>query len=119
MPITFDVEDNIAVAFVTGVLSVDELHGAQDRARDAFKHFGHINLLVYLDHFEGWEESEEWGDLAFSEEADRNFGKIAYVGDIKWKEPMFLFAFKDMRELKMEYFETKDKVDALHWLKED
>jgi stage II sporulation SpoAA-like protein len=51
----------------------------------------------FLEAFGGWEWRADWGDVTFMTEHSKDMGKIAIVGDEKWKDDAFAFTAKGFR----------------------
>ena len=48
-------------------------------------------MPVLAEEFSGWGKEGDWGDLTFMHEYDLYIGKIAIVGDEKWKDQILMF----------------------------
>ena len=117
MPIKFELEDDDVAAFrVTGKLQLEEFATAQQKCEDIIKRVGHIKILVLTENFEGWEESEGWGDWSFASRNDPYIKKIAIVVDEKWKDLIYLFSGKDLRPVPIEIFKPEKELQARKWL---
>jgi len=75
-----------------------------------------IRVLIILEHFEGWEHSEEWADVSFLMEHGNDIAKMAFVGDAKWKDQMLAFVGMPYRSTEMEFFATDQLAAARSWL---
>lgn len=87
-----------------------------DSALEGVKH-PHINVLVDLSEFEGWELRAAWDDLKIGLKYGSDFNKIAVYGNSKkWIE----YGIKiSSWFLSGEIREFQDKYGALAWLQVD
>ncbi len=75
-----------------------------------------ISLLVDATKFEGWSLQAAWDDLKLGLKHNKDFEKIAFVGNKSWQE--YSVKISNWFSLgTMEYFETIE--DALVWLSEE
>jgi hypothetical protein len=51
----------------------------------------------FLEAFGGWQWRADWVDVTFMTEHSKDMGKIAIVGDEKWKDDAFAFTAKGFR----------------------
>ena len=71
-----------------------------------------IRVLATLEDFQGWEKSEAWGDdLEFLFEHGDRVGRMALVGEDRWKDDALLFAGKGFRETAIEYFPSRKEAE--------
>jgi len=79
---------------------------------------GSISLYVELEDFEGWDTQAAWDDLHFGLQHDRDFKRIAIVGDKAWEHSAItlanFFIHTDMR-----YFGKDEAKAAWSWLEEE
>jgi len=68
------ITDRVHLITLSGVLTWAEFQAflAQTEARDSFAS-GQVRILIWLDHFAGWEAGEQWSDVSF-------FFKLDYQG---------------------------------------
>lgn len=117
MPIEWELENNnVALIKVSGQLGKNEFDEIQSVLEPIIQKLGEIKLLVLLQDFTGWESAEGWDDTSFTDRNDIYIKKYAIVGDIKWRDLVSLFTFKDFRSVPIEYFESRDEDKARHWL---
>jgi len=75
-----------------------------------------ISLLVDATKFEGWSLQAAWDDLKLGLKHNKDFEKIAFVGNKSWQE--YSVKISNWFSLgSMEYFETIE--EALVWLSEE
>ncbi len=101
---------------VTGRLKASELKQAQRAAIDIIKSEGKIRVLVYGENFQGWEKSDDWGDVSFQLKYDEHIEKIAIVGTEKWEDLVTAFLGKGLREVPMKYFSQTELAKARAWV---
>jgi hypothetical protein len=117
MAIQFAVENgNLGIFRVNGKLGVVELEAAQKEAEEVIKKEGDIRILVVLENFAGWEKAKGWGDISFPLQNDPYIKKIAIVGDAEWRDLVYAFTGKGLREVPIEYFEANREDAARQWL---
>jgi nucleotide-binding universal stress UspA family protein len=78
---------------------------------------GPLSLYIELEDFRGWEAKAAWDDLRFGMLHDRDFRRIAIIGDKSWEHSAIalanLFTRTDMR-----FFGKHDSAAAWAWLDE-
>lgn len=74
-----------------------------------------IDMLVFCQHFEGWELRAAWDDFKLGLKHGRKFRKIAIVGDKPWEKAVAKLGswFIDGD---MQFFE--DNSQAMRWLEQ-
>ena len=77
-----------------------------------------VRVLVLAGGFEGWEGSEEWGDVSFFMEHGDRIEKIAIVADRKWETDLMLFAAAGFRRAPVAFFTPDQASKARTWLTE-
>lgn len=104
---------------LTGKLTVHDFQELQALARLSLEQFGQFRVLVELEDFRGWSNESGWEGTSFLEEEGEGISKLAFVGDEKWKDEIFLFTGKPMYQTAIEFF-RHDQVDqAQAWLSEE
>ena len=89
---------------IHGKMSESDMTEAQQALVVAVGKFGRVRGLVILDDFEGWEDSEKWGDLTFQQEHDREIERIAVVGEERWRDEILAFLVAPFRSADVRYF---------------
>ena len=95
---------------------MDELEGAQKLCEALIETQGKIRILVVLESFEGWEKGKGWDDVSFTQRNDPFIKKMAIVGDAEWRDLVYAFTGKGLREVPIEYFEVNQEDAARQWL---
>jgi hypothetical protein len=107
-------DQRLLVVRINGILRRIEFEESQRAAAKMIREIGKLTALVLLDGFQGWERTEEWGDVSFLMEHDSDVAKIAIVGPEKWREEVLVFAGVGIRRSPVRYFSDSDTARA--WL---
>ncbi len=78
---------------------------------------GRISLYVELEDFQGWEAKAAWDDLHFGLQHDRDFRRIAIIGD-NTLEHVGVALANFFSNTEMRFFNRENSKDAWEWLKE-
>jgi len=119
MPVTIEREDDGVYRLdVTGMLHKADLDRVQrmlldDIGRDSD---AAVRLLVVLRDFNGWEPNASWNDLTFYVKHGDRLGRIAIVGDERWRGHALMFAAADLRKGPVEFFVQEQLPQARAWL---
>ncbi|HEY2920050.1 MAG TPA: STAS/SEC14 domain-containing protein [Candidatus Binatia bacterium] len=114
-----DASGPIMSAKISGELSKSEVAQMQAAAIEAIRRCGKISALFTLEDFRGWKREGDWSDISSMIELDKNIAKIAVVGDEKWKDLVYAFLAKGLRQASVEYFLPADLAKARAWLEAD
>ena len=112
----FNDRDKLATINIRGVLTREELDNVQSQCEQKIQQVGKIDILVIVVDFSGWHKEDGWEDLSFAERNDAHLGKIAIVGDLKWKDLVYAFTVKGLRPVDIEYFSNQQEIQARSWL---
>jgi hypothetical protein len=104
---------------VSDKLTVGEFRELQDLGKRSQECFGQFRVLIELDDFAGWSKETGWENLFFLTEKGSRISKIAFVGDEKWKDEVFMFMGKPLLKTEIEFFPTDQLAQAKAWLCED
>jgi hypothetical protein len=102
-----------------GKLMVRDFQELQAMARLSLEQFGQVRILVELEDFQGWSKETGWENSFFLEENGEGISKLAFVGDEKWKDEIFMFTGKPMRQISIEFFPLDQFNQAQAWLSEE
>jgi hypothetical protein len=117
MPITaIDASGPIISAKISGELGKAEVTQIQAAALEAIRRCGKISALFILENFHGWKSGDDWGDVTFMTDHDKEIVKIAVVGEEGWRDMIYAFLAKGFRSAKIEYFLPGDLAKARAWL---
>jgi hypothetical protein len=102
-----------------GKLTVRDFQELQALARSSLECFGQFRMLVELEDFQGWSKETGWENTSFLEENEEGMSKLAFVGNEKWKDEIFMFIGKPMRQIGIEFFPQDQFDQAQAWLSEE
>ena len=109
-------QDDLVVIRAKNTLRPLDVKQLEERLDVTIKQIGSVRGLIQLEDFSGWEKSEEWSDVSFVYEHDKDIKAIAVVGDPRWKDDMLTFLLAGMRQADVEFFSDEGK--ARSWLDE-
>ena len=113
MTIKIENHDNLVIVHVSEVFKGAEL----EEIKCQVQNHETINVLVLLDaDFIGLEDGINWNDGEHDKHIQKRVDKLAFVGDLKWKEKTFLFLLKGLIPVTIEYFPTEHEELARAWL---
>ena len=104
---------------LSGKMTVRDLQEIQNLAKFNLEQFGQFRLLVELEGFQGWSKETGWEDSYFLEGNKESKSKVAIVGDEKWKDEIFMFTGKPIRQMAIEFFPQDQFGQAQAWLSEE
>ena len=110
--------ENCFTISIKGVLTFEDLKGAQEKFRKETDSQQKIKLLVLAEDFSGWGEEADWSDLTFVNEYENNSNieKIAVVADEKWRDEFLMFLGAGLRKAEVMFFLSGDEQNARDWL---
>lgn len=101
---------------LSGKLTVADFKALQALAKLTLERFGQVRILAELEAFQGWSREPGWEDSFFLTEDGMQVSKLAFVGDENWKDDIFLFTGKPMRQTAIEFFPQDQLSLAKAWL---
>lgn len=104
---------------LSGQLTVGEFQQLQSLGASNLEKFGQFRVLIELARFQGWSREPGWENSFMLTEDENRISKVAFVGDEKWKEEVFMFTGKQMRKTAIEFFRQNQLAEAKAWLAED
>jgi hypothetical protein len=110
--------DDVYRLEVTGRLSSAELDTAGRALVEGMRSAagGKVRLLVVLRDFDGWDPVSNWSNLTFYARHGDGIGRLALVGEERWRDLTLMFSAAGLRKAPVEYF-TLDAMDKAHeWL---
>ncbi len=119
MAVTIQQEsDELLVMRITGLLKKSELNDVLATAAKQLPTAPgtHINILIIVENFQGWERNADWGDISFYAEHGDKMGKIAIVGDPKHETDLMMFMGAGIRPLPIKFFPLNQFEQAREWL---
>jgi hypothetical protein len=114
-----DATGPVISAKIGGEIAKSEVSQIQALALDAIRRCGKINALFILEDFRGWKRGDEWGDITFLTEHDKEIARIAVVGEEEWRDLIYAFLAKGFRGAEVEYFLPANLASARAWLEGD
>lgn len=109
------VDNFISIRFM-GMLKQEDMKVVQDKALELIEEGKKVRLLAILDNFQGWDKTEDWGDVEFLMEHGNNIIKMAFVGDENCKDDIYLFVGKGLRTTEIEFFPHASLEQAKTWV---
>src|SRR4029453_1691915 len=105
MPMSVQQEQkNVYRLDVRGMLQKQDFQQCQDVLIKEMDRVGNIRLLFVLDGFEGWDQKDDWRDMAFYTKYGSSIDRIAIVGDERWRSETLMFAGADLRRAAGQFF---------------
>ena len=114
-----DYENGVLTVTLAGRLTESTLTDVHNATAAIIQAHGKVRVLVSAEAFTGWERGGTWDDFSFQEKYDPYIGKMAIVGDPRWKDLALLFSNQGLRKFPIEYFQTSDRHRARAWLMSD
>ncbi|HTP65616.1 MAG TPA: STAS/SEC14 domain-containing protein [Geobacteraceae bacterium] len=109
--------NGIWVLRIFGALRKDEMDRVQAAGLEGLNPNESARVLVMVDEdFTGWVGDEVWNDMTFFVKHGDRIGKIAIVGDPKWKSRMLMFTGAGFRRAPVKYFAIDQLAQAYAWL---
>lgn len=113
------VEDKNIFAFkAKGKLTEADYQEFLPQLEELIRKHGRISLYVELEDFDGWEAGAAWEDFRFGMRHDRDFEKIAIVGDKGWEKPLVKLADL-MTRTRIRFFHKDEQKKAWDWLEQE
>jgi hypothetical protein len=103
---------------LSGKLTVQDFQVLQSLAKLSLEQYGQFRVLVELEDFQGWSNESGWENTSFLEDDGKGISRLAFVGDDKWKDEIFLFTGQPMRQIAIEFFPQDQLAQAQAWLSE-
>jgi hypothetical protein len=118
MGATVELEGDVHVLRITGLLRKAELNGVQARAVADWGPETRGKVLVIATGFDGWDRSDNWDDVTFYANYNRRFDKIAIVADPQWEAQLLMFTGAGIRRTPVRFFPSGQDSQARSWLSE-
>jgi hypothetical protein len=110
-------EGDVIVLWISGLLRKAEFDAVIRAEAAQWSPGTRVKVLVLADDFQGWEQSEEWGDVSFFFEYCDRIERIAIVAEPRWETEMLLFAGAGLRSAPVRFFPSGQAAAARAWLK--
>jgi nucleotide-binding universal stress UspA family protein len=108
---------NILAFRASGRLTDADYREFLPRLEGLIRESGPLSLYVELEDFHGWEAQAAWDDLRFGLAHDRDFRRIAIVGDRSWEHSAIALANLFVRT-RIRFFDRDEAGAAWAWLEE-
>ncbi len=109
-------QNNVYRLDVRGMLEKQDFQRCQEELVKEMGRVGNIRLLFVLDAFEGWDQKDDWRDIAFYTKYGSSIDRIAIVGDERWRSETLMFAGADLRRGPVQFFADGSLDQARAWL---
>ncbi|TFG87647.1 MAG: STAS/SEC14 domain-containing protein [Chromatiales bacterium] len=100
---------------ISGVMTVADMRQMQDLAAAVIAGGDQPSGLALLDGFQGWSADDGWNDISFLAKHGDEIARLAFVGEEKWRDQVFLFTAKGLRATSIEYFPLSQLEQARAW----
>lgn len=100
---------------ISGVMTLADMRRMQDLATAIIVGGDQPRGLVLLDGFEGWSADDGWNDISFLATHGDEISRLAFVGDEKWRDQVFMFTARGLRATSIEYFPPAELEEARAW----
>ena len=104
---------------VSGELKKHEYEGLQAVAEKLMAKAGPIKILLIVEDFAGWERGVDWGDLDFMMAHEDDIGRIAVIGEERWRDDLLMFLGAGLRGAGVLFFPPEQRELAEAWLESD
>lgn len=111
------IDGDLITVHIREIMRLADQKALQDVARDFIERGLYPKVLVLVEDFEGWENSEEWGEDDFLLEHGNEIVKIAIVAEERWKERLLMYVGKGLRATEIEFFAPSSLKEAEQWLR--
>lgn len=102
---------------ISGIMEPADQESLQTVAASLIAQGLKVRLLATLDDFEGWRKGADWGDIAFFMTHGNDVARMAIVGDERWKDQVFAFVGKGLRDTEVEFFPFSSEGEAERWVR--
>lgn len=118
MPVStqYSPDTSIYEVRVEGTLKRSEFTSCEQDLTNQITAGGSPRVLVFLNHFAGWESNEDWNNLDFMFTHGDKIAKIAIVGAGPKEAEVRAFTGAGMRPTPVEFFAPGQLAEARSWL---
>lgn len=110
-------DQNVVYTIAEGKLDNEDYERIIPLLQEKVQVFGKIRWYFEMRDFKGWSLSAMWKDIKFDLKNRKNFERIAMVGDKTWEKELTQL-MKPFTDAEIKFFETEDREEAKHWIKE-
>lgn len=112
-----DIPDtNIVGVHFSDTLTEDDYEAFAPTLRHKLQAHTTVRVLFEIEDVEGWEDEDQWNDLAFDMRQVEDVDKVAIVGDDPW-EPLVEKTKLLFPSSLIETYEDADREEGLEWLR--
>ena len=109
-------EENIFAFKATGKLTDADYQQFLPELTTLIHKHGPISLLVELEDFHGWEPKAAWDDFKFGKQHDKDFLRIAIVGEKHWQKWITVIS-NAFSKTQIHAFSREELQEAWDWLR--
>lgn len=102
---------------IQGVMTLADHQAMQEVAKKLITQGLKPRVLVTTVDFQGWGKGADWSNVSFLSDFGDDIVRMAIVGDVKWKDQVFMFVAKGLRKTAVEYFPTGAAAQAEAWVR--
>ena len=110
-------DQNIVYTIAEGRLDDEDYERIIPLLEEKISIYEKIRWYFEMRDFTGWSFSAMWKDLKFDIKHRENLERVAMVGDKKW-EKQLTELMKPFTDADVKFFETEDREEAKHWIRE-
>lgn len=110
-------DQNMIYTIAEGRLNDEDYNRIIPLLQEKIRTYGQIRWYFEMREFMGWTFSALWQDLKFDLKNRKNLEMIAMVGDKKWEKELTQL-MKPFTDAQIKFFETEDREEAKHWIRE-
>jgi hypothetical protein len=110
-------EGELMTLRISGVMRLEDQKAVQRMAADRIGTGGRISVLAIMDNFQGWSREDDWSDVGFLMAHGDAIRKMAIVGEDRWKDEVYAFTGKGLRETEIEFFPPSALAEAERWVR--
>jgi len=110
-------ENNLFVIHTSGVLVHSEADVIKKQVAAFIKRHGRAKALIIIDEgFLSISNFASWDDDEDDEFIQKHIDRLAFVGDMRWRDSALLFLLNGFVPFTMEYFKPGQETFARAWL---
>jgi len=110
--------DNVIATIANGKLQQQDIEKVHPIIHAILDKGLKIRWYLEMNNFEGWNIKGLWKDFKMDVAHERDYERIAVVGEKKWQEWAREF-MKPFTNANIKYFEISQKEDAKKWIERD
>jgi hypothetical protein len=111
-----DSQQGLITIRISGKLRRAEMAHAEKAAIDIMRSGAKVRFLLLAEGFQGWDNSDDWGNVSFQARYDEQIEKIAIVGEKRWQDLAEAFTGKGLRPVDIRYFMPSELTLAQVWV---